>query len=211
MDAISLFLGLVVTAIIVGIIVILSHTPQGQHISNSEEKIEGTNFLPSQMYMGTDGLSGLAINERTRQICLLKPPPSAPHLLPITDLIGSSFIKNGELCGEGKRAYPKEIVTFSSQLQRKKEALIKSLHIAAAHGSNQRIDILMVTHDQDDPFHIVNFLDMETKEGGILFEKAMSTATHWHYVLDGLILQADQLAQHQTIQTQEKELAETSP
>ena len=210
MDVISLFLGLVVTAIIVGIIVILSHTPQEQKTSDSGEKIKGTNFIPSQMIMGTDGLSGLAINERTRQICLLKSPTSAPHLLPITDLIGSYFIKNGELSGEGKRAYPKETVTFLNQLQRKKEALIKSLHITASHGSNQRIDVLVVTHDQDDPFHVVNFLDMETKEGGILFEKAMSTATHWHYVLDGLILQADQLAQHQNVPTQEKEMAETA-
>ena len=210
MDVISLFFGLVVIIIVGGIIFILSHTPQGRNTSHTEKKVEGTNFIPSQMFMGTDGLSGLAINERTQQICLLKSPSSAPHLLPITDLIGSYFIKNGELAGKGKRTYPKEIVTFSNELQRKKEALIKSLHIAASHGSNQRIDVLVVTHDQDDPFHVVNFLDMETKEGGILFEKALSTATHWHYVLDGLILQADQLAQHQTVPTQEKEMAETA-
>jgi hypothetical protein len=211
MDIILLFLGLVVTIIAGGIIVILSHSSQEQSTPASGEKIEGTNFIPSQMCMGTDGLSGLAVNERTRQICLLKSPSSAPHLLPITDLIGSYFIKNGELYGEGKRRYPKEIVTFSNELQRKKEALIKNLHMAASHASNQRIDVLMVIHDQDEPFHVVNFLDMETKEGGILFEKAMSTATHWHYVLDGLILQADQLAQHQTVPTQEKEMAETAP
>ena len=83
--------------------------------------------------------------------------------------------------------------------------------MAATHGSNQRIDVLAVIHDQDDPFHVVNFLDMETKEGGILFEKAMSTATHWHYVLDGLILQADHLAQLKSVPTQEKEMAETTP
>jgi hypothetical protein len=35
---------------------------------------------------------------------------------------------------------------------------------------------------------------METKVGGILFEKALTTSRHWHYVLDGLILQADQKA-----------------
>lgn len=210
MDAISLFLGLVVTGIIVGIIAILSHSPQGQKPSASEKKIEGTNFIPSQMVMGIDGLSGLAVNERTRQICLLKAPTSPPNLLPLTDLIATYVIKNNEPTGEGTRSYPKEIVAFSNELQRKKESLIKSLHMDATHGSNQRIDLLVVIHDQDHPFHVVNFLDMETKEGGILFEKAMSTATHWHYVLDGLILQADQLAQHQTVPTQEKEMAETA-
>lgn len=211
MDLIPLFLGLVVTGIIVGILVILSHPPKGQATSDSKETIEGTNFIPSQMFMGTDGLSGLAVNERTRKICLLKSPSSAPQLLPITDLIGSYLIKNGQSEGEGKRSYPKEIVTFSNELQRKKDSLIKSLHMDATHGPTHRIDLLVVVHDQDNPFHVVNFLDMKTKEGGILFEKAMSTAIHWHYVLDGLILQADQLAQLQAVPTQEKDMAETAP
>jgi len=210
MDVISLFLGLVVTIIVGGIIAVLSHNPQGQGTSNSGKKIKGTNFIPSQMFMGADGLSGLAVNETTRKICLLKSPSSAPRIIPITDLIGSYFIKNGTLFGAGKRSYPNEIVELSNEFQRKKDALIKSLHMAASNGKTQRIDVLVVFHDQNDPFHVVNFLDMETKEGGILFEKAMSTATHWHYVLDGLILQADHLARLQPVPTQEKEMAETT-
>jgi len=209
MDAIFLFFGLVVTITISGIFFILGHAPKEQN--TSDKKIQGTDFIPSQMFMGSDGLSGLAVNERTQQICLLKSPFSSPHLFPITDLIGSYLIKNGEVLGEGKRSHPKEIVTFSNELHRKKNALITSLHIGSSHGSNQRIDLLLTVHDQDDPIHVVNFLDMETKEGGILFEKAMSTATHWHYVLDGLILQADQLARLQSENAQEKEMAEATP
>jgi len=163
------------------------------------------------MYMGSDGLGGLAVNERTHQICLFTSPSTSPRLLPITDLLGSYMIKNGEILGEGKRNHPKEIVTFLHELHRQKESLINSLHTESSNGSNQRIDVLVVVHDQEDPFLVVNFLDMETKEGGILFEKAMSTATHWHYVLDGLILQADQLAQSHLEATPEKEMAEAAP
>ena len=209
MEAIILFLVLVVTITIVGLIFILGPTPQGQNTSG--KKFEGTNFFPSQMFMGSDGLGGLAVNERTQQICLLKSPSSSPRLLPITDLIGSYLIKNGEMLGEGKRSYPKDIVTFTNELHRQKDALIKTLHIGSSKGGNQRIDLLVAVHSQDDPLLTVNFLDMETKEGGILFEKAMSTATHWHAVLDGLILQADQLARLQFEATQEKEMAETTP
>ena len=68
-----------------------------------------------------------------------------------------------------------------------------------------------LVHDQDEPIHVVNFLDMETKEGGILFEKAISTAKHWQYVMEGLILQADQLASVQSETTQEQEMAEAAP
>ena len=54
-------------------------------------------------------------------------------------------------------------------------------------------------------------IDKETKEGGLLFEKAMSTARHWHNVLDGIILQADQISRLQVEGTQEKEMAEATP
>ena len=209
MDAIIFLVGLAVTIIIGGIFFILGHTPKEQH--TSDKKIRGIDFTPSQMFMGSDGLGGLAVNERTQQICLLKSPSSSPRLFPITDLIGSYLIKNGEILGEGKRSYPEEILTFLNEIQGQTEDLIKSLHIESSQGQNQRIDLYVVLHNQDKPIHMVNFLDMETKEGGILFEKAISTAKHWQYVLEGLILQADGLARFQSEITQEQEMVEAAP
>ena len=209
MDAIILFWGLVVALIVGGIIFTLSLTPRGRNISS--QKIEGNDFTPSQMFMGKDNLGGLAINERTHQICLFESPISLPRVLPITDLIGSYFINNGNILDKGKRRYPEEILTFLHEIQGPTEDLIKTLHIQSSQEPNQRIDLLVVVHDQENPIHIVNFLDMETKEGGILFEKAISTAKHWQYVLEGLILQADQLARLQSETAQEKEMAEATP
>ena len=209
MDAIILFGGLIVALIVGGIIFTLSLTPRRQN--TSAKKIEGTDFIPSQMFMGKDNLGGLAVNEHTHQICLITSPSAPPRLLPITDLIGSYLINNGEVLGEGKRSEPEEILTFLNEIQSTTEDLIKSLHIQSSHGPSQRIDLLVVVHDQDEPIHVVNFLDMETKEGGILFEKAISTAKHWQYVIEGLILQADQLASVQSETTPEKEMAEAAP
>ena len=205
MDAIFLLGVLVIAIAIGGLVLILGHNPQRQQ--TSEEKIEETDFIPSQMFMGTDGQNGLAVNERTQLICLLTSPATSPRLLPSSDLLGSYLMKNGELLGEGKRSYPKEIVTFTNELQRQKESLVAGLHMASTNGSTQRIDLLVVVHDQEEPIHIVNFLDMETKEGGILYEKALSAATHWHHVLDGLILEADKLARLQSDMSQAKEMA----
>ncbi len=209
MDAIFLLGVLVIAIAIGGLVLILGHNPQRPQ--TSEEKIEGTDFIPSQMFMGTDGQNGLAVNERTQLICLLTSPTTSPRLLPSTDLLGSYLMKNGELLGEGKRSYPKEIVTFTNELQRQKESLVAGLHMDSTNGSTQRINLLIVVHDEEDPFHVVNFLDMETKEGGILYEKALSTATHWHYILDGLILEADKLSRLQPDMAQEKEMAGAAP
>ena len=209
MDAITLFGVLVVILIIGGIIFALGLTQRGQN--TSAEKIKGSDFTPSQMFMGKDNLGGLAINERTHQICLFESPTSPPRVLPITNLIGSFFTHNGQILGQGKRSFPEETLMFSDKIEGPTEDLIKSLHIDSPQGTNQRIDLLVVVHDQDNPIHIVNFLDMETKEGGILFEKAISTAKHWQYVLEGLILQADQLARVQSEITQEQNVAEAVP
>ncbi len=208
MDLIFLFFGLVVMITIIGLFLILGQNTKEPKIS--DEKIEGTDFIPSQMYMGSDGLGGLAVNERTHQICLFKSPTSPPRLLPLADLISSYLFKNGELLGEGKRSHPKEIVTYTQELHRQKESLMKTLHIGSSKDGNQRIDLLVMVHDPDEPLLVVNFLDMETKEGGILFEKGLSTAKHWHNVLDGLILEADQLARLHSESTQEKEMAEAT-
>ena len=209
MDAIILFGGLIVALIVGGIIFALSLTTRGKN--TSAQTIEGTDFIPSQMFMGKDNLGGLAVNEHTHQIFLFTSPSTPPRLLRITDLIGSYLIKNGEVLGEEKRSYPEEILTFLYEIQGSTEDLIKSLHIESSQEPNQRIDLFVVVHDQDNPIHMVNFLDMETKEGGPLFEKAISTARHWQYVLEGLILQTDQLAQFPIEATPEKEMAEAAP
>ncbi len=200
------------TITIGGLFFILGHTPQKQNTST--EKIEGTDFIPTQMYMGDNGLGGLAVNERTHQICLFKSHSSPPELFPIADLIGSYLIKNGEIVSEGKRSFPNQVVTFSQDLHRQKESLIKNLHMDSLQGGNQRIDLLVMVYEPDEPILAINFLDMDTQEGGILFEKSLSTAKHWHDVLDGLILQADQLAQAQSVETSKKEakeMAKTAP
>ena len=212
MDIIFIFLGLVLTITIGGLFFILGYTPQQQNTST--EKIEGTNFIPSQMYMGENGLGGIAVNERMQQICLFKSPSSRPELFPIADLIGSYLIKNGEIVDEAKRSFPNQVLTFSKDLHRIKQALIKSLHMGSSEDGHQRIDLLVMVYEPDEPILAINFLDMDVQEGSVIFEKSLTTAKHWHFVLDGLILEADKLARAQAETPQQKdvkEMAKTAP
>ena len=153
--------------------------------------------------MSHDGRGGIAVNDQTLRICLLKNPERPPRLLPISGLVGSFVVKNGEIIREGRRTGPNALISFQKVMHSNVERLIKSWQTPFSHQDNQRIDLIVLIHDADDPLHVVNFLDMETKEGGILYEKASGTATHWHNVLNGLILQADQQARHQPEPDQE--------
>ena len=180
--------------------------PKAPEKTIPQEKIEGTNFIPSQMFMGSDGLSGIAVNEQQQQICLLGLPSSTPRILSSTQLVASLVVKNSEILEQGVRSIPEDIPKWFEQQQRNLQKHINELNHDPTARSNQRIDLIVILNDQEDPFHTVNTLDMDTKEGGILFEKALSTARHWHAILDGLLLQADQF-----VNVQQEEISSDSP
>jgi len=196
MDVTLIFFVFLVCIVLGAIVLTLSMSPSGKH--EQEKPIQGTNFLPSQMFMSNDGLGGIAVNDQTLRICLLNNPAIPPRLLPITGMVGTFLVKNGEILGEGLRTHPKSLLSFQKVMHSNVERLIKSWQTTSSNKGNQRIDLIVLIQDEQDPLHVVNFLDMETKEGGILYEKALGTAKHWQYVLDGLILQADQHALLQT-------------
>ncbi|MDR4494985.1 MAG: SHOCT domain-containing protein [Nitrospirales bacterium] len=174
-------------------------------------KLPGVDFLPTQMYRGSDGMAGLAVNEETYQLCLLKNATSLPRIVPVKDLIGAFLVKNGELIGQGLRTRPKKIHAFLKIVQNQITTLIDAGNSSQAGGSNQRIDLIVAVHDEEEPLYVVNFLDMETKEGGILYEKSIGTAKHWHSLLDGLILKADHLEHIQgDIRDSNTEISSTS-
>lgn len=190
MDVIVMFFVFLVCLMLGGIVLTLSMGPSGR--KEPENPIKGTGFIPSQMFISNDGLGGIAVNEQTLQICLVKNQAIPPRLLPISGLVGTFLVKNGEILVERRRTGPQSLSSFQNVMHSNVERLIKSWQVSSSPHDNQRIDLIVLIHDEHDPLHVVNFLDMETKEGGILYEKALGTATHWHDVLDGLILLADQ-------------------
>ena len=110
MDALIHFWGLIMAFIVGGIILALSLAPRAS--KTSALTIEGTDFTPSQMFMGKDNLGGIAINERTHQLGLFTSPTSTPHLLPMTDLIGAYLVNNGGILSKAKRRFPENSMAF---------------------------------------------------------------------------------------------------
>ena len=196
MDGTFIFFIFLVFILLGAIILTLSLDSAGEKVQANA--IKGTSFIPSQMFLGNDGLAGIAVNDKTLQICLLKNPDLPPRLLPTLSLAGSYLIKNAEVLGKSLRTGPKSLIAFQKGMHSRVEQLITSWEETPCLYRNQRIDLIVLIHNEEDPLHVVNFLDMETKEGGILYEKALGTATHWHHVVCGLILQADQHTRLQT-------------
>lgn len=196
MDFVLIFFVFLALSMLGTIVVILSLTPAKQKVQGAP--ITGTSFIPSQMFMSNDGLGGIAVNEQPIGICLVKNQQNPPRLLNASQLVGSFLVHNGKILGERLRTGPPSLLSFQKIAHLRVEQLIESWKTTASLQDNQRIDLIVLIHNDDDPIHVVNFLDMETKNGGILYEKALGTATHWHRILDSFILQADQHARLQS-------------
>lgn len=70
MDPIIAFLSVLVILVIGAIILVLSLP--SLPVQEPQKKIPGLDFIPTQMYRESNGMGGLAVNEETYQVCILK-------------------------------------------------------------------------------------------------------------------------------------------
>jgi hypothetical protein len=190
----EIYVGIFLCLMVIGILIItltLSEPKTSFQRQPQRGTLPGINFTPTQMYRGPDGRSGIAINEQTYQICLLNDPTTQPRVLDSKDLMGSFLILNGEIIGQGVRTKPKALQKFLRVLQTQIQAQLKYDSSEEPSRDCHRIDLIVAIRDQDAPLHTVTFLDMETKAGGIIYQKAINAAHHWHALMDELILKAD--------------------
>ncbi|GJL55773.1 MAG: hypothetical protein NPIRA02_29050 [Nitrospirales bacterium] len=171
------------------------------HLSNNQPSSEPavpsstfaeTQFTPTQMYLDHAGQHGIALNESTRTICVIHSSTRPPQLLQFTELAGSFILKNGTVIHSTLRTQPQEYAMLANTLQEQIGAVnAAEPPNARDNTNNQKVELCLVTLDQEHSIHRITFLDMETKEEGILFNKAMASTKHWHHLLSDLIQQAN--------------------
>lgn len=133
MDFTMMFVVLLVCLAFGAIMLTVSMGPPTKN-KKEESRIQGTSFIPSQMFMGTDGVGGIAVNDQTFQICLLHSPAVPPRLIHISSLVGLFLVKNGEVLNETLRTAPKSLISFQELMHPNAERLIKSWQNSSPKG-----------------------------------------------------------------------------
>lgn len=151
-------------------------------------------FSVTQKVIGDDGATGLAIDEQRKKVCLIDHRQRTVSCRVVTykDLLSSEIFEDGSTVTKTVR---------SSQLG---GALIGGLALGGVgaiigglsgktktSGKVKRIDLRITVNDTQNPLHDVNFLNVETKQDGIVYQGAMKTARHWHGLVEVLIKRAD--------------------
>ena len=186
-----------VIMILVGAIVVA--VIQGINTSNKKKEMDDhlgqiKDFSATQKVMGSDGNTGLAIDERRKKICLInhRQRGVTKRVFLYKDLLSSEIFEDGATVTKTVR---------SSQLG---GALIGGLALGGVgaiigglsgktqtSGKVKRVDLRLTVNDTNNPLHDVNFLNLETKKDGILYKHPIQQARHWHGLIEVLIKRAD--------------------
>ncbi|HLP97781.1 MAG TPA: SHOCT domain-containing protein [Sideroxyarcus sp.] len=181
-----------VLAIVAGIL-------QSIEISKKKKTMEAylsdiPDFSVTQKVIGNDGATGLAIDEQRKKVCLIdhRQQNVSCRIVAYQDLLSSEIFEDGSTVTKTVR---------SSQLG---GALIGGLALGGVgaiigglsgntktSGKVKRIDLRITVNDTQAPLHDVNFMNLETKSDGIIYQSAMKTARHWHGLVEVLIKRAD--------------------
>jgi len=158
-------------------------------------------FNPTQFYVDKDGGEGIGFSEGQKSICLVKPDTSNTKVLPIKDLLLSEVLENGTVVAKSSRSDDKgkellaKIHTVNAKASSEQDPeQATSSENGNSSGNTNSIELRILVND-DDPVHVVSFLNMESKKGGLIYNVAATQAKIWQDIMNSLIKKAGQEGQ----------------
>jgi hypothetical protein len=156
-------------------------------------------FHATQACLGSEQQTGLAIDERTKKICLIQVEKQAIHrrLIPYIDLLGAEVIEDGyglsstfESVGEctAQRAISQSATSatrassFALLPNRQKAAKVTvialKLTLREPISNDTTVGVSLLN-----PVHVVKFLSKETPRGSTAHRAALDKANHWYKLI----------------------------
>ena len=105
----AIVFAIILIVAIVGVLLLQLGAPSPKQSSDSSG-VGSQEFIPSQMYLDNGGSGGIALNEVTKKLCLMKSAEAPPRYLFFTELLASGVLKNGVFLDQTTRTNPKEIM-----------------------------------------------------------------------------------------------------
>ena len=168
-----------------------------------------SDFSPSHKVMGEDGNSGIAVDEGRKKVCLINKHVVGSELdiLSYRDILSSEVFEDGETVTKTARVSQLGGTLIGGLVLGGVGAVIGGLTgKKISSGKVKKIDLRITVNRTKNPIHDINFMDVECKKGGYLYNQAMKKARHWHGVMEVLINRADS-----EDDAKQRELAEESP
>lgn len=152
-------------------------------------------FSATQLLIGSEGNTGLAIDEQRKKVCLIdqRQGNATFRLIPYKDLISSELFEDGTTVTKTMRASQIRGAIVGGLVLGGVGAIIGGLS-----GKNQassrvkEVTLRIVVNDIQSPLHDVNLLNLETTKDNAVYKQAIEQARQWQGIMEVAIRQADQ-------------------
>lgn len=144
-------------------------------------------FTATHKHIGADYLTGIAIDDSRRKVCLLRAPASV-RIYSFDDILSCEVFEDGESLTKTVRSSQALGAVVGSLAFGGVGAIVGGLS-----GSKKtvdkvsRIDLRVVVNDMQAPIHDVSFLNAETKKGGEVHKLVSQQARFWAGLFDVII------------------------
>ncbi|MCM1567810.1 MAG: hypothetical protein NC238_18025 [Dehalobacter sp.] len=189
----ELFL-LIVGIIIAGVAWSIIYTNKKK--KQMEDELSNIDFNATQKVMSENGATGIAIDENTKKICLIKNMPTvSTRIINYNDIISSEILEDSKTITKSQRGSQIGGAVVGGLLLGGVGAVIGGLSgKKQAETKVKKIDLQIIINDIANPMHNIIFLNIETKKDGIIYRSAIEKASHWQALLTAVIKQAEMSA-----------------
>jgi len=185
-----------ILAVALGMVLFMGGDPGSRKESG---KIPGCppGFHPSLAFMEKYGETGIAYDEAQKLLCILHQGDNQSRTVPPKDLLATAILEDGNVQANSVRTDDEGKTLLSNLLTDDRKAVFQEVPDSAGttpvgiiKPTSQTIELKILINDQDNPVESINFLNMEAKKGGIIYNEARAQAKNWQDLLGFLMRQA---------------------
>lgn len=204
----TLLIIFIVICVLIGILLGIRQTKHDNELDAEKRKTEAqlgrvAGFVASQKLMGTDGRTGIAVDEQHDSLCLLtlRQGKLSQRVVPRQGVLSVEVFEDGESVTRTVRSSQVMSALAGKIFYGDTGAIIGGLSgKTRTEGRVSQIDLRLVVNDTAAPLHDVSILDTDVPKGGIRYNEAMNRARHWHGIVEVLIKRADKQERAQEAQ-----------
>ncbi|NQV18794.1 MAG: SHOCT domain-containing protein [Armatimonadetes bacterium] len=189
----GLFIFIMAIIVILGIAKIIVTSQNKKKMEENLSNLDA--FKATQKIMGDDGLSGLAIDEFRKEICIIKKNSGNFTLdtIPYHDLLSSEIFEDGKTITRTSRTSQLGGALFGGLALGGVGAIIGGLS-GRKTSTNQvtKIDLRLTINRTNAPVHDINLMNFEGTGSELLYLGAIQKARHWQGLLEVIIRRTDE-------------------
>ena len=161
-------------------------------------------FTPTKEFLGVDGTSGIALDEKTRKICLIaKNGHFSSRVISHHEILSSEIVEDEyQIAKVSRRSMIEESIPeeqaaeYSDEPNGAETGVDNNASFQDTPAAIKKITLHVMVADMQEPNHTVTFLNSEVERGSVNHNISLAAARQWHSRLCILMQQADNEAEN---------------